>query len=56
MFKGANSTDSLAHCISVDLRMGKGIALMFKKLFGGLSELQRQSEYSKDLSIYSTLN
>ena len=33
---------SLAHCVSADLHMGKGIAVLFKKKFGCVSELKRQ--------------
>ena len=33
---------SLAHCISADVHMGKGIATTFKKMFGGVDELRRQ--------------
>ena len=33
---------SLAHCVSADLRMGRGIAVEFKKRFGRLDELARQ--------------
>lgn len=36
-------TASLAHCVSSDLRMGKGIAVAFKKTFGGVEELKQQS-------------
>ena len=36
------TTDSLAHCVSKDLRMGKGIAVLFKQKFQGLSELHQQ--------------
>ncbi|KAJ8935728.1 hypothetical protein NQ318_010578 [Aromia moschata] len=32
----------LAHCVSADLRMSRGIALTFKKAFGQLEELRRQ--------------
>lgn len=35
-------TASLAHCVSEDLRMGKGIAVAFKKTFGGVEELKQQ--------------
>ena len=35
-------TDSLVHCVSEDLRMGKGIAVTFKKKFGGVEELEAQ--------------
>ncbi|XP_016121035.1 O-acetyl-ADP-ribose deacetylase 1 isoform X2 [Sinocyclocheilus grahami] len=37
-------TDALAHCISEDLRMGAGIAVLFKKRFGGLEELLAQKK------------
>ncbi|XP_061177214.1 ADP-ribose glycohydrolase OARD1-like [Saccostrea echinata] len=36
------STFSLAHCISEDVRMGKGIAVLFKKKFGGVEEIKKQ--------------
>ena len=36
---------SLAHCISQDLHMGKGIAAIFKKKFGGVGQLKAQSVY-----------
>ncbi|KAJ8948835.1 hypothetical protein NQ318_013487, partial [Aromia moschata] len=32
----------LAHCVAADLRMSRGIALIFKKAFGQLEELRRQ--------------
>ncbi|QCQ67790.1 macro domain-containing protein [European chub iridovirus] len=36
------SDECLAHCISQDCRMGKGIAVLFKKLFGRVQELKEQ--------------
>uniref|UniRef100_A0A3B3WLT1 Macro domain-containing protein n=1 Tax=Poecilia mexicana TaxID=48701 RepID=A0A3B3WLT1_9TELE len=36
--------ESLAHCISEDCRMGAGIAVMFKKKFGRVSELKDQKK------------
>lgn len=36
------SKTSLAHCVSEDLRMGKGIATLFKAKFGRVSELKAQ--------------
>ena len=38
------SSDSLVHCVSRDLHMGKGIATEFKKKFGGVDELRQQSK------------
>lgn len=32
----------LAHCVSADLKMDKGIALEFRRKFGKLAELQKQ--------------
>ncbi|XP_051736701.1 ADP-ribose glycohydrolase OARD1 [Ctenopharyngodon idella] len=37
-------TDALAHCISEDCRMGAGIAVLFKKKFRGVEELQAQKK------------
>ena len=34
---------SLAHCVSEDLRLGKGIAKIFRDKFGGIDEMRRQS-------------
>ncbi|XP_054902165.1 ADP-ribose glycohydrolase OARD1 [Poeciliopsis prolifica] len=36
--------ESLAHCISEDIRMGAGIATMFKKRFGEVSTLKKQKK------------
>jgi hypothetical protein len=33
---------SLAHCVSEDMAMGKGIAKIFKSQFGGVKELKEQ--------------
>jgi len=38
------SADSLVHCVSRDLHMGKGIATEFKKRFDGVEELCKQSK------------
>jgi len=35
---------SLAHCVSQDLAMGKGIATLFKKKFGNVNELISQNQ------------
>lgn len=32
----------MAHCVGADLRMGMGIAVRFKQLFGGKDELIKQ--------------
>ncbi len=42
MFEGCGAGDSLCHCVSVDMAMGKGIAVEFKKRFGSVAELKRQ--------------
>ncbi|KAI7794023.1 ADP-ribose glycohydrolase OARD1 [Triplophysa rosa] len=35
-------TDALAHCISADCRMGRGIAVLFKRKFRGVEEILAQ--------------
>ena len=37
-------TASLAHCVSRDMHMGKGIAVLFKKEFGRVDDLKAQSK------------
>ncbi|KAB0403569.1 hypothetical protein E2I00_007814 [Balaenoptera physalus] len=44
-------TDSLAHCISEDCRMGAGIAVHFKKKFGGVQELLNQQKKSGEVAV-----
>uniref|UniRef100_A0A3B3W0X7 Macro domain-containing protein n=1 Tax=Poecilia latipinna TaxID=48699 RepID=A0A3B3W0X7_9TELE len=41
----APDQESLAHCVSEDLRMGKGIAVLFKKNFGRVDALKEQSKF-----------
>lgn len=38
-----SSSDSLCHCVSADLIMGRGIAVEFKRRFGRVSELKAQN-------------
>lgn len=45
------SGDSLAHCVSLDFRMGAGIALQFRKKFGRVDELRRQVSNSPGLGV-----
>ncbi|XP_071529624.1 ADP-ribose glycohydrolase OARD1-like [Panulirus ornatus] len=42
---------SLAHCISQDIRMGKGIAYVFKAKFGGVQELTDQGKKPGDVAV-----
>uniref|UniRef100_A0A8C4K785 ADP-ribose glycohydrolase OARD1 n=5 Tax=Aves TaxID=8782 RepID=A0A8C4K785_DRONO len=44
-------TDSLAHCISEDCRMGAGIAVLFKKKFGGVQELLDQQKKTGEVAV-----
>jgi len=37
------SSDSLVHCVSLDFKMGAGIALYFKQKFGKVDELKLQN-------------
>ncbi|XP_076444901.1 ADP-ribose glycohydrolase OARD1-like [Babylonia areolata] len=45
------STDGLVHCVSKDLKMGKGIAVIFKNKFGGLDELKAQGKDVGDVAV-----
>lgn len=42
LFEGAEAADSLAHCVSQCMSMGKGIAVAFKQHFGGVEALRAQ--------------
>ncbi|XP_075632204.1 ADP-ribose glycohydrolase OARD1 isoform X3 [Balearica regulorum gibbericeps] len=44
-------TDSLANCISEDCRMGAGIAVLFKKKFGGVQELLDQQKKTGEVAV-----
>ncbi|KAM9344150.1 ADP-ribose glycohydrolase OARD1 [Pholidichthys leucotaenia] len=43
--------EALAHCISEDCRMGKGIAVKFKQEFGGVTELKDQKKLSGQCAV-----
>jgi O-acetyl-ADP-ribose deacetylase (regulator of RNase III) len=44
-------THSLAHCISADVVMGKGIALLFKQRFGGVDVLRAQRKQTGEVAV-----
>lgn len=44
LFSDAPKNSSLAHCVSADFRMGKGIASIFKEKFQGVDELLSQKK------------
>lgn len=44
-------TASLAHCISQDIRMGKGIATLFKAKFGRVQELSDQCRKPGEVAV-----
>jgi hypothetical protein len=46
-----SSSTSLAHCVSADLAMGRGIALEFKKLFGNVKKLKSVMAQVNDVII-----
>ena len=43
LFKTDDETTSLAHCVSRDLKMSKGIAKLFRDKFGRVQELERMN-------------
>lgn len=46
------SNDSLAHCVSADLKMGRGIACHFKSRYGGVDELKSQDGLAKGGCVF----
>uniref|UniRef100_A0A3B3WKH7 Macro domain-containing protein n=1 Tax=Poecilia mexicana TaxID=48701 RepID=A0A3B3WKH7_9TELE len=47
----APNQESLAHCVSEDLRMGKGIAVLFKKNFGQVTALKEQKKLTGECAV-----
>jgi O-acetyl-ADP-ribose deacetylase (regulator of RNase III) len=43
LFAACPANSSLAHCVSRDLRMGKGISVAFKQRYGRVAELAKQN-------------
>jgi len=50
LFVGTDNA-CLAHCISQDVKMGKGIALLFKSKFGGVQEILDQNRKPGDVAV-----
>ena len=48
-------TSSLAHCVSEDLVMSKGIATIFKNKFKGVDDLKKQGIKILNLDFYLDL-
>uniref|UniRef100_A0A3Q3JX14 Macro domain-containing protein n=1 Tax=Monopterus albus TaxID=43700 RepID=A0A3Q3JX14_MONAL len=44
-------TESLAHCISEDCRMGAGIALTFRRRFGRVNHVMRQRKRTGECGV-----
>uniref|UniRef100_A0A0B7A2D5 Macro domain-containing protein n=1 Tax=Arion vulgaris TaxID=1028688 RepID=A0A0B7A2D5_9EUPU len=55
LFK-CSEVNSLAHCVSQDMHMGKGIALFFKKIFGGCDDLRAQGAKVGDVAVLTREN
>jgi len=51
LFTTSDETSSLAHCVAKDLGMGKGIAVYFKKKYGGVSELKAQDPQIGSMAV-----
>ena len=45
---------SLCHCVSADLAMGAGIAVMFKRIFGRVDELRSQGKKVREIALLTT--
>lgn len=44
-----STADSLVHCVSRDLRMGKGISKLFRDKFGKVDEMKAQGKGTQKL-------
>lgn len=42
---------SLAHCVAVDLKMGAGIAILFRNKFGQMDKLKAQNPTTGGLAV-----
>lgn len=51
-----DATSSLCHCVSRDMRMGKGIALEFKNIFGNVEYLKSQNIGVGGIAVLNTGN
>ena len=51
-----DSNDSLAHCVSSDLRMGRGIAVLFRQKFKRIDDLLRQQVHPGGCAILPESN
>lgn len=52
----SDEKDSLAHCVSRDFKMGKGIAVFFKEKFGNVQNLKDQNKQIGDIAVLKDNN
>ena len=50
LFQGAKKGSSFAHCISKDVKLGKGISVLFRERYGNIEELRYQNSDVGDIS------
>ena len=51
LFEASGNNVSLAHCVSRDLKLGKGIAKLFRQKFGRMKELEEANAQIGDIAI-----
>ena len=51
LFEATGNNVSLAHCISRDLKLGKGIAKLFRQKFGRMKELEEANAQIGDIAV-----
>src|SRR6266542_4739208 len=56
LFTDAPENSSLAHCVSADFKMSKGIAKIFKKNYGDIKELFNQHKKVGQVAILQKNN
>ena len=53
---GSSDSESLCHCVSRDLRLGKGIAKLFREKFGRIDELKSSGAGVGDIAVLKMKN
>jgi hypothetical protein len=56
LFLSNDQSESLCHCVSEDLSMSKGIAVLFKDKFGGITDLKMQKVKVGSIAVLSRDN
>jgi len=53
-FFDTDSNSTLAHCVSADFKMSKGLALIFRRKFGQITQLRKQKKAITEIASVET--